>query len=177
MLEKTTIARPYAQAVFELADDSGNTAEWSTALELLNRIVSDAQMRLLLNNPNVSHNQLQDLVIEIGNDSFFQQAKNFIKVLVSAGRLQYAPQIAELFEAKRADAEGRVDIKVSSAYELDQSQQDSIAKGMAARLGKKVSVSATVDESLIGGAVIRAGDSVIDASLRGRLTELSNDLI
>ena len=177
MLEKTTIARPYAQAVFELAEDSGKTAEWSTALDLLQRIVADAQMRLLLNNPKVSHQQLQDLVIDIGAGSFFPLAKNFIKVLVSADRLQYATQIAQLFEAKRADAEGRVDVEVSSAYELDQVQQDDIARGMSARLGTKVSISVIVDESLIGGAVIRAGDSVIDASLRGRLRELSNDLI
>ncbi|MFT5132099.1 MAG: F-type H+-transporting ATPase subunit delta [Gammaproteobacteria bacterium] len=177
MQEKTTIARPYAQAVFELARDSGNTAEWSLALDLLNRIVSDAQMRLLLNNPKVSHQQLQDLVIDIGSERFFPYAKNFIKVLVSAGRLQYAPQIAQLFEAKRADAEGRVEVEVRSAYELNQAQQDSIAKSMSVRLGKKVSISASVDESLIGGAVIRAGDSVIDASVRGRLTELSNELI
>lgn len=177
MLEKTTIARPYAQAVFELAQDAGTTAEWSTALDRLQQIIADAQMRLLLHNPKVSRQQLQDLVIDIGANSFFPQARNFIKVLVSAGRLQYVAQIAWLFEAKRADAEGRVDVEVSSAYELDQAQRDSIAKGMSARLGKKVSISASVDQSLIGGAIIRAGDSVIDASLRGRLTELGNNLI
>ena len=177
MLEKTTIARPYAQAVFELAQESANTVEWSAALELLNRIVSDTQLQLLLNNPKVSHQQLQDLVIEIAATGFSQQAKNFIKVLVSASRLQYAPQIAQMFETMRADAEGTVEVEVSSAYELDQAQQDAIAKGMSARLGKKVNISTTVDGSLIGGAVIRAGDSVIDASLRGRLTELGNDLI
>ena len=177
MLEKTTIARPYAQAVFELAQESANIDEWSVALELLDRIVSDKQMRLLLNNPKVSHQQLQDLVIEIGADTLSEQAGNFVKILVSASRLQYAPQIAELFEAMRADAEGTVDVEVSSAYELDQAQQDSIADGISARLGKKVKISSTVDESLIGGAIIRAGDSVIDASLRGRLTELGNDLI
>jgi F-type H+-transporting ATPase subunit delta len=177
MLEKTTIARPYAQAVFELSQDSANTAEWSGVLELLNRIVSDAQMRLLLNNPKVSHEQLQDLVIGIAGDSFSQQAKNFVKVLVSASRLQYATQIAELFEAMLADAEGTIDVKVSSAYELDQAQQDNIAKGISGRLGKKVKITVTIDESLIGGAVIRAGDSVVDASVRGRLSELSNQLI
>jgi F-type H+-transporting ATPase subunit delta len=177
MLEKTTIARPYAQAVFELAQESNSSAEWSEALNLLQRIVSDPQMRLLISNPKVGDEQLQDLVIEIGGDSFSQLAKNFIKVLVAACRLQYAPQIAELFEAKRADAEGIIDVQVSSAYELDQAQQESIAKGISARLGKKVNISTTIDESLIGGAVIRAGDSVIDASLRGRLRELSNQLV
>ena len=104
------------------------------------------------------------------------QARNFVKILVAASRLQYASQIADLFESMRAQAEGTVDVEVSAAYELDQSQQDAIANGISARLGKKVSISANVDESLIGGAIIRAGDSVIDASLRGRLNKLSNDL-
>ena len=177
MLEKATIARPYAQAVFELAQESKGTSEWSASLELLNSIVSDAQMRLLMNNPNVSHQQLQDLVIEIGGEGFFKEAKNFIKVLVNASRLEYAPQIAQLFEAMRADVEGIVDVRANAAYEMDEAQLDSIAKAISARLGKKVKITTTIDESLIGGAVIRAGDSVIDASIRGRLSELSNQLI
>ena len=177
MQEKTTIARPYAQAVFELAQETSTVDAWSGALALLNRIVSDPQMRLLVNNPKVSDQQLQDLVIEIAADAFSAQAKNFIKVLVAASRLQYAPQIAELFEAMRANAEGRIDVEVIAAYELDKTQEDDIAKGISARLGKTVRISSSVDETLIGGAVIRAGDSVIDASLRGRLTELGNDLV
>jgi len=177
MLEKTTIARPYAQAVFDLAQESDKAGEWSAVLELLQQIVDDAQMQLLLNNPKVSHQQLRDLIIEIGATGFSQQAKNFIKVLVSASRLQYVPQIAQLFEAMRADADGVVAVEVSSAYELDQAQQDAIAQGISARLGKKVNISTTVDASLIGGAIIRAGDSVIDASVRGRLTELGNNLV
>jgi len=176
MLEKTTIARPYAQAVFELAQESAGSADWSAALNLLKRIVADEQMHLLLNNPGVSHTQLQELVIEVGGDGFTQQAKNFIKVLVSAGRLQYAPQISQLFEAMRAEAEGTIEVQVSAAYELDAAQQDTIAKQISLRLGKQVKISATVDNTLIGGAVIRAGDSVIDASLSGRLAELSNQL-
>jgi len=176
MLEKTTIARPYAQAVFELARDSAGNAEWSAALDLLKRIVADAQLSLLFNNPKVSHTQLQELVIEVGGDSFSQQAKNFVKVLVNAGRLQYAPQISRLFESMRAEVEDTIEVQVSTAYELDQVQQDTIAKRISARLGKQVKIAATIDKTLIGGAVIRAGDSVIDASLRGRLAELSNQL-
>ena len=176
MLEKTTIARPYAQAVFELAEESGAIEQWSSQLDLLRRIVSDSQMRVLFNNPKVSDQQLQDLVIDIAGDVLSEQARNFVKILVAASRLQYASQIAELFEAMRAKAEGTVDVEVSAAYELDQSQQEAIANGISARLGKKVSISASVDESLIGGAIIRAGDSVIDASLRGRLNKLGSDL-
>ena len=177
MLEKTTIARPYAQAVFELAEETSSIGEWSDALSLLGKITGDEQMRLLVNNPKVSHEQLQDLVIGIGGDAFSQAFRNFVKVLVSASRLQYAPQVAELFAAMRDDAEGTIDVEVSAAFELDQTQQDNIARGISERLGKKVKISSKIDESLIGGAVIRAGDSVIDASLRGRLNELANDLI
>lgn len=177
MLEKTTIARPYAQAVFELAQETSGVSEWSDALAVLSQIVSDSQMRLLVNNPKISHEQLQDLVIGIGNDAFPQPFRNFVKVLVSASRLQYAPQVAELFEAMRAEAEGTIDVEVRAAYELDQAQEDNIARRISERLGKKVKISSTIDESLIGGAVIRAGDSVIDASLRGRLNEMANDLV
>ena len=177
MQEKTTIARPYAQAVFELAQESGNIEEWSSVLALLDQIVSDSQMRQLFNNPKVSHQQLQDLVIEIGGEALSVQAQNFVKILVAASRLQYAPQITQLFAEMRADAEGTVDVEVISAYEMDDAQQNSIAERISTRLGKKVKISSTVDQSLIGGAVIRAGDSVIDASVRGRLTELGNDLV
>ena len=177
MQEKTTIARPYAQAVFELAQESANIEEWSSVLALLDQIVSDSQMRQLFNNPKVSHEQLQALVIEIGADALSAQAQNFVKILVTASRLQYAPQIAQLFAAMRADAEGTIDVEVIAAYEMDDAQQNSIAERISARLGKKVKISSTVDQSLIGGAVIRAGDSVIDASVRGRLTELGNDLV
>lgn len=176
MLEKTTIARPYAQAVFELAQESGAVAEWSSALDLLKRIVADPQMRVLFNNPKVKDQQLQDLVIEIAGDELSPQARNFVKILVAASRLQYAKQIAELFDSMRAEAEGTVDVEVSAAFELDQAQQDAIAKGISSRLGKQVSINVSIDESLIGGAIIRAGDSVIDASVRGRLTKLGNDL-
>ncbi|NKB36625.1 MAG: F0F1 ATP synthase subunit delta [Gammaproteobacteria bacterium] len=176
MLEKTTIARPYAQAVFELAQESGAVAEWSSALDLLKRIVSDEQMQVLFNNPKVSDQQLQNLVIEIAGDALGVQPGNFVKILVAASRLQYATQVAELFEAMRAEAEGTVDVEVSAAYELDQAQQDGIANGISKRLGKKVSINVNIDETLIGGAIIRAGDSVIDASVRGRLTKLGNDL-
>ena len=177
MSEKTTIARPYAQAVFELASEGGNSSEWSDAIALLSKIVADEQMQGLLNNPKVSNEQLFDIVTSIGGQGLSAQSQNLVRVLIDANRLEYAPQISELFEALRAEAEGTVDVEVSSAYELDQGQQDKIAEAIAARLGKKVKISATVDSSLIGGAIIRANDAVIDASIRGRLTELASDLV
>jgi len=176
MSEKTTIARPYAQAVFELSREDGSSARWSASLALLNKIVADDQMQKLLGNPKIDREQLQEIVISIGGDELLPQCRNFVKVLLEARRLQFMPQILQLFEAMRAEAEGTVDVEVRAAYELDQAQKDSIAKGVAARLGRKVNINAIVDESLIGGALIRANDSVIDASMRGRLTELANEL-
>ena len=102
--------------------------------------------------------------------------RNLVKILLQAGRLQYAPSIKNQYEQMRAAAEGRVEVEVVTAYALDDQQQAGIAESIAGRLGKQVNIKTSVDESLIGGAVIRAGDSIIDASLRGRLTELRNEL-
>lgn len=176
MSEKTTIARPYAQAVFELASEGGNASEWSESLALLSQVVGNGEMQGLLNNPKVSGEQLFDIVTSVAGQGLSGQSQNFLRVLIDAGRLGYAPQVAELYESLRAEAEGTVDVEVRSAFELDQAQQDKIAEAVAARLGRKVKISATVDNSLIGGAVIRANDAVIDASIRGRLSELANEL-
>ena len=102
--------------------------------------------------------------------------RNLVKVLVQADRLQYTAVIKDQYEQMRADAEGKVEVEVVTAYPLDGQQQDSIAGITSGRLGKQVNIKASVDGALIGGAIIRAGDSIIDASLRGRLTELRNEL-
>lgn len=177
MLAKTTIARPYAKAVFEKAREEGNMDMWSGLLRTLAAIVREPQMRLLLNNPKVSHKQLLDLVSSVCGDNLSKSATNFIRVLIRSNRLRLAGQIAELFEQRRAEAEGRVDIHVVSAYELDADQSRRITEAMGKRTGKKVNISTLVDKSLIGGLIVRAGDSVIDASIRGRLNRLRNELI
>ena len=176
MLENSTIARPYASAVFELAQETGQAEEWSATLELLGVLASDKNMRQLTTNPKISRQQLQDLVFEVCGDGLSGLGRNLVKILVQAGRLQYAPSIKNQYEQMRAAAEGRVEVEVVAAYALDDQQQAGIAETISERLGKQVNISTSVDESLIGGAVIRAGDSIIDASLRGRLTELRNEL-
>ncbi len=177
MLENSTIARPYATAVFELAQETGQVEEWSAMLGLLGVLTSDKDMRQLITNPRVSRQQLQDLVFDVCGAGLSDLGRNLVKLLVGAGRLQYTANIKDRYEQMRAAAEGKVDVEVVTAYTLDQQQQDSIAEIMAGRLSKQVNIVTSVDESLIGGAIIRAGDSVIDASLRGRLTELRNELV
>ena len=176
MLENSTIARPYATAVFELAQETGQVEEWSAMLGLLGVLTSDKDMRQLITNPRVSRQQLQDLVFDVCGAGLSDLGRNLVKLLVGAGRLQYTANIKDQYEQMRAAAEGKVDVEVVTAYTLDEQQQDSIAEIMAGRLSKQVNIVTSVDESLIGGAIIRAGDSVIDASLRGRLTELRNEL-
>ncbi|MCY4209521.1 MAG: F0F1 ATP synthase subunit delta [Gammaproteobacteria bacterium] len=176
MLENATIARPYATAVFELAQETGQVEAWSAMLGLLSLVVSDNSLRALIANPKVSRAQLQELVFDVCGKELSGAGQNFVKVLVQAERLQYASYVKDLYEQMRAAAEGKVEVEVVTAYTLDERQQAGIADTISARLGKQVTVRTSVDETLIGGAVIRAGDSIIDASLRGRLGELRNEL-
>ncbi len=174
MQEKITIARPYAQAAFDLATEEGNLAEWSEMLNLLGTIIADENMQPVCVNPRVSKEQLVSLVLELTGDSLSATGKNFVKVLVEAERLLLAPQIHVLFDELKSEAEKVLQVKVSTAFELTAEQQNTIATSMSERFGKKVELSTLIDESLIGGAIIRAGDVVIDSSLRGRLQKLSS---
>ena len=173
MQENITIARPYARAVFEQARADNDLAPWSTMLALLGRIVADPLMRTLIKNPKVSHDQLTNILLDICGSSFNEKGKNFVRILVESGRLVVAKQISVFYEELKAEAEGVAGVEVISAYPLEDRQQEQIRKVMAKRLGKNIEITTHVDQSLIGGAIIRAGDSVIDASLRGRLQQLS----
>ncbi len=176
MQENTTAARPYAIAAFDQALNENKLSAWSQMLNLLNMVISDQQMQSVLKNPRLDADSLSDFVLDICGDQLSETGKNFVKVLTDAGRLSLVPQIFTLFEQKRADAEGMVDIEVISAYPLTTDQQDKIADAMGKRFGKKIQITSRLDESLIGGAVIRAGDAVIDASVRGRLKQLGSEL-
>jgi len=173
MQEKTTIARPYAQAVFETASEENKLSAWSEILGLLDMVVSDAQMKAVLVNPKLDAAALCDFVRGVCGKELSETGNNLVKVLADAGRLSFIPEIKKLYEQLRAEAEGVVEVDVISAYKLAPEQQASISEMMAKRLGKKVEISSEVDDSLIGGVVIRAGDTVIDASVKGRLKTLA----
>lgn len=174
MQEKITIARPYAQAAFDVAAEEGNLAQWSEMLSILATIIADEDMQPVCTDPRVSKEQLQSLVIEVAGDAFSATGKNFVKVLVNAERLVLAPQIHVLFDDLKSEAEKTIQVKVSTAFELTAEQESSIATSMTKRFGRKVELSTIIDKTLIGGAIIRAGDVVIDSSLRGRLQKLAS---
>ena len=173
MQENITSARPYARAVFEQARAEGELGLWSGMLDLLVRIVSDPLMRTLIKNPKVSHDQLTNILLDICGSSFNEKGKNFVRILVESRRLSVAGEIHRLYEKYKASAEGIAGVEVITAYPLEDSQHEQIKQIMTRRLGKKIEITTHVDQSLIGGAIIRAGDSVIDASLKGRLQQLS----
>lgn len=176
MQGKTTIARPYAQAVFETASEEGKLEEWSEMLSLLLTIVTDAQMKTVLNNPKLDAVALSDFIIDVCAQSLSKTGGNLVKVLADAKRLLVIPEIYKLFEQLRSEAEGVIAVGVTTAYKLATKQQLAISEAMAKRLGRKVEIITDVDESLIGGVVIQAGDSVIDASVKGRLKALATQM-
>jgi F-type H+-transporting ATPase subunit delta len=176
MQDKTTIARPYAQAVFETASEESKLTEWSEMLGLLEAVVTDAQMKAVLTNPKLDAAALSDFVLGVCGELLNETGSNLVKVLADARRLAIIPEINNLFEQLRAEAEGVIEVAVTSAYELAADQQAAISETMAKRLGRKVEITSDIDASLIGGVVIRAGDSVIDASVKGRLKALATQM-
>jgi F-type H+-transporting ATPase subunit delta len=176
MAEKITIARPYAQAVFDIARDKGALVEWSRTLELLSLIVSDSRMAQLLGNPHVSSDQLVQLISDVGGDALDKTAGSLLRVLAENRRLGLLPELSMLYEALRADAEKTVQAEVVSAFPLGDEQKAAIAASLKRRLGREVQLTCTTDESLIGGAVIRAGDLVIDGSVTAHVDRLAGAL-
>jgi F-type H+-transporting ATPase subunit delta len=176
MQENTTVARPYAQAVFESASEESKLTEWSEMLGLLEVVVADAQMRAVLKNPKMDAAAQSDFVLGVCGKALSETGNNLVRVLAGAGRLTIIPEINKLYEQLRAEAEGVMEVSVTSAYELAAEQQATISELMAKRLGRKVEITSDIDNSLIGGVVIRAGDSVIDASVRGRLKALATQM-
>ncbi len=176
MAEKVTVARPYAKAVFALACEQDKLAHWSETLGVAAGVVSDQRVAALLNSPRVTSAELAELIIGLCADKSDEMVGNFIRVLAQYRRLNVLPEIVNLFEALRTEYENSVDVSLISAAPVSQGQQDKIASALRKRLGRDVRLHCEIDESLIGGAVIRARDLVIDGSLSGRLARLATEL-
>ncbi len=184
MADNNTIARPYAKAVFELANEAGDLANWSKSLDIAGQLLADNALVEYLGNPEFNNEQRLEFlaglfkkagakVLAGGND----KGTNFLKLLLENRRVALLPEIAEHFEAAKAKVENSVDAVITSATPLSSAQQKELAAALKARLGREVNVKTEIDENLIGGAVIRAGDVVIDGSLRARLEGLATALV
>ncbi len=173
MSELATLARPYAEAVFKRAKESGNSAEWSEKLAFLSAIMQDDGLSVIVNNPKVDNEKLTQLMQDICQDQLEGESLNFLKLLIENGRLEFAPQIAELFEKYKAEDEGYIEVDVITAYALTKAEEQSFATSLKKKLNKHVNINSSVDSSLIGGFLVKAGDSVIDGSISGQLQQLA----
>jgi len=176
MAEKRTIARPYAKALFELALGQKKLGEWSEALAVAATVVADERVKKLLTSPHVTVEQVADLVSGVVGAKLNEEGRNFIRVLAANRRLGYLPEIAAIFDKLKAAEENTVDVSVTSAVPLDKELQQKLARALSARLKRDVRLHCDVNKTLLGGAVVRADDLVIDGSLRGRLERLAAEL-
>ena len=176
MAEKATIARPYAKAAFAHAREQNNLPRWSEALGLASAVVNDARVARLLGNPRVTPEELVNLLVEIAGASADTTIRNYFSSLASNLRLALLPEIAAMFEVMRADIENVADVQIVSAVELDEAQRQRLAGALRKRLKRDVRLHCSVNPALIGGAIIRSQDLVIDGSLDGRLKRLTTEL-
>ena len=173
MSQSLTLARPYARAAFAASRNDGRAASWSQALAFAAQVAADPRVQALLSHPQLSND---DAVALLATDGADEELKRFIGLLADNHRLVLLPEIAGLFEQLRLEAERIVRARVTSATPLPEAELATIREALKKRLGREVEIEAAVDASLIGGAVIDAGDVVIDGSLRGKLDRLQSAL-
>ena len=176
MAEKSTIARPYAEAVFSLAKEQSQLKQWSETLQAAAAVAMNDNMQALISNTNVSKDQVANLILDICGSKFSVEGKNLVKLLAENRRLLLLGEIVAQYEELRAEEEKTIDAEVISAFEVSAAQQKQIAEKLKARLGREVSLSCRVDPTLLGGAIIKAGDLVIDGSTKGQIQKLSIEL-
>jgi F-type H+-transporting ATPase subunit delta len=177
MAELSTLARPYAKAVFELARDGKQLAEWSALLAGLATAVRDPQVAAAIGHPSIGRGQLADVLAQAMGGKATTESKNLLRLLSDYNRLKLAPAIAAQFEALRAEHERRVEVQIATAAPVDAAQQQALVAAVKKKLNRDVNVEWTTDPSLIAGAQIRAGDTVIDGSISGELARLRQALV
>lgn len=176
MSELSTLARPYAAAVFKRASESGSAEQWAQMLGFIAAVVKDNGIATIIENPKVSQERLIQLLLDICQGQLNQEGENFLKLLVQNDRLTLAPQISSLYETHKADAEGYVDVDVTTAYAFTKDEQKKFTSALEKTLAKKVRINVSVDKALIGGFLAKAGDRVIDGSIKGRLQHMQKTL-
>lgn len=176
MAELATLARPYANAVFELAKTDNTLDAWSRMLSFLAAAAAEPKVRQLLDSPELADEVKARQLIDLCGDELNDRGRNLVHVLAGNKRLDALGAILEQFEIRKAEEERVLDVEVVTAYELSSEQSEKLRAALQRKFDREVNLTGRVDESVIGGAVIRAGDTVIDASLRGRLDKLAETL-
>jgi F-type H+-transporting ATPase subunit delta len=176
MSDLATLARPYAEAIFKRAKETKATDKWTQMLALVSLVMQDNELIALVKNPKVAQDRIGQLVLEVCQGQLDDEGANFVKLLVQNDRLLLAPQIASLYEEYKAEDAGYVDVDVSSAFALTKAEEKNLITSLEKTLNKTVRLKAGVDKTLIGGFLARAGDIVIDGSIKGQLQQLAKRL-
>jgi F-type H+-transporting ATPase subunit delta len=176
MAEAATIARPYAEAVFGLADKTGSAANWLGILAALAHVAGNPEMQACISNPNVGEKALYDLVIALSKKDFPAEARNFVRVLIANGRLALLPEIHAQFAELKNEREGVLEAEIRTAFPLDNAQVNALVADISKRFKRRVQPRVTLDKELIGGVHVTVGDEVIDGSVRGKLEEMATAL-
>lgn len=177
MANLSKIARPYAKAIFELARQKGDLQAWSDSLQLLGAIASDPAVIGLMKDPKYPKEKLDELFLSVQPNALNEDSKNLIHVLGRFHRLSCLPDIASIYEIYRAQAEQVIKVTFLSAVPLDASYQQVVRARLSKRFKREIELDCHIDPTLIGGAIIRIGDEVIDGSVRGRLLSLKENLM
>ena len=177
MSELITAARPYARAAFQVANETNALEQWDDMLGLCAAVAADNSVSTMLQNQSLSWQQQAEIIEHICADQLDERGVNFIRLLAESDRINLLTDIAGLFHQYRIEADASIDAELISANDVAQAEIDKIADSLSKRLGKKVSLSTSIDAALIGGAIIRAGDIVIDGSIRGRLEKLATEMV
>ncbi|MES2604498.1 MAG: F0F1 ATP synthase subunit delta [Pseudomonadota bacterium] len=172
----TTMARPYAKAAFSSAESSGQLANWSKGLATLAAVAQQPRVAGYLGDPSRGTGAQAQTLIDLCGNELNAAVQNFVLVLAANKRLPLIAEIAELFEQLKAERERTVDVDVTSAFPLDSAAEQQLGKLLKQKLQREVKLSTSVDNTLIGGVVVRAGDLVIDSSVRGRLKKLAESM-
>jgi len=176
MAELQTVARPYAQAAFEIAQDAKALPQWSSALKVAAEAAADARMQQALDNPRLTPAEKETLFLSVAGDGFAGGMRNFIRVLIDADRLALLPQVSELFEARKDEADNVARATIETAMALTDAQLAAINTSLARHFGKTIESEVCINPALIGGARITVGDRVIDGSVQGKLSMMANEL-
>jgi F-type H+-transporting ATPase subunit delta len=176
MSELATLARPYAIAAYKRAKETGAVPKWSETLAFLAQIMGDARLARAEANPKGSRERFIRALLDLCEDRLDRESENFVRILAENRRLGLIDLIRERFEQYRADEEGYIEVAVSSAYPLEDWERERIASVLRKALDKEPRLTVGIDESLIGGILVKAGDRVIDASVRGQIQRLAQSL-
>jgi len=176
MADKTTIARPYAKAAFQEARGEKRLGPWSDAIRAAAAVVTDPRVESLLGNPRVTSTDLAQLVIDIAGPQVGEHGANFVRTLAENHRLAYLPEISALFDELKDEAEKVIDVTVTSAAPLDEGQRKTLTAALERKLNRGIRMQCHTDPTLLGGAVLQAGDLVIDGSLRTQLNRITYEL-